>query len=99
MDRVSIGPQVYFGKPCIRGTRIWVSLIPDVLASGESEDDILARYPELEPDDIRAARACTVEVARQRVAPIDVSAAERNSNLIKTSAISASICLLLQGRT
>ena len=55
LDRIAIDPQVCFGKPCIKGTRIWVSLILDFLASGESEAQILAAYPQLVPDDIRAA--------------------------------------------
>jgi uncharacterized protein (DUF433 family) len=57
LERITIDPQVCFGKPCIKGTRIWVSLILDFLASGESEAQILAAYPQLEPDDIRAALA------------------------------------------
>ena len=76
MDRISIDPVVCFGKPCIRGTRIWVSLILDFLASGESEADILARYQELEPDDIRAALAYGAEVARERIVPIAMPASE-----------------------
>ena len=58
LERISIDPNVCFGKPCIKGTRIWVSLILDFLVSGESEADILASYPQLKPDDIRAAVAC-----------------------------------------
>jgi uncharacterized protein (DUF433 family) len=45
LDRISIDPNVCFGKPCIKGTRIWVSLILDFLASGNSEADILEAYP------------------------------------------------------
>ena len=85
MDRISIDPEVCFGKPCIRGTRIWVSLILDFLASGESEADILARYPELEPDDIRAALAYGAEVARERIVPIAMPASEGNSSWTRTS--------------
>jgi uncharacterized protein (DUF433 family) len=69
-DRIAIDPQVCFGKPCIKGTRIWVSLILDFLASGESEAQILATYPQLEPDDIRAALAYAAEVARERIVPV-----------------------------
>jgi uncharacterized protein (DUF433 family) len=58
LNRISIDPNVCFGKPCIKGTRIWVSLILDFLVSGESETDILANYPQLVPEDIRAAVAC-----------------------------------------
>ena len=57
LDRIAIDPQVCFGKPCIKGTRIWVSLILDFLASGETESGILAAYPQLQPEDIRAALA------------------------------------------
>lgn len=63
LDRISIDPNVCFGKPCIKGTRIWISLILDFLASGESEADILAAYPQLKSDDIRAAIAYGAEVA------------------------------------
>ncbi len=43
LDKISIDPTVCFGKPCIKGTRIRVSLILDFLASGETEGAILAR--------------------------------------------------------
>jgi len=66
LKRINIDPNVSFGKPCIRGTRIWVSLIMDNLASGISEDEILAAYPTLEKDDIRAAMAYAAELARDR---------------------------------
>jgi uncharacterized protein (DUF433 family) len=48
LDRIAIDPQVCFGKPCIKGTRVWVSLILDVLAGSESEAQILAAYPQLQ---------------------------------------------------
>jgi uncharacterized protein (DUF433 family) len=57
LDRISIDPKICFGKPCIKGTRIWVSLILDVLASGETDVQILAAYPQLQPEDIRASLA------------------------------------------
>jgi len=50
--RISIDPKVCFGKPCIRGTRIWVSLIVDNLAAGISAEEILAAYPSLKKEDI-----------------------------------------------
>jgi uncharacterized protein (DUF433 family) len=76
LDRIAIDPQICFGKPCIKGTRIWVSLILDFLASGESEAQILAAYPQLEQDDIRAALAYAAEVARERIVPVPSAAAE-----------------------
>jgi len=55
LQRISVDSNVCFGKPCIRGTRIWVSLILDFLASGMSFDEILAEYSQLTDEDIRAA--------------------------------------------
>jgi len=76
LDRISIDPQVCFGKPCIRGTRIWVSLILDFLASGETENAILAAYLQLQPEDIRGALAYAAEIARERIAPVPHAATE-----------------------
>ena len=76
MERISINPNVCFGKPCIRGTRIWVSLILDFLASGMSMDELLAEYPQLTLEDIRAAIAYGAEMARERYVelPAEVAA-------------------------
>lgn len=52
LSRISIDPNVCFGKPCIRGHRVWVSLILDFLASGITIDEILKEYPGLEDADI-----------------------------------------------
>jgi len=76
LDRISIDPNVCFGKPCIKGTRIWVSLILDFLASGETPEQIRRSYPQLSDDDIRAAIAYGAEVARERVIPVTVASAE-----------------------
>jgi uncharacterized protein (DUF433 family) len=76
LDRISIDPQVCFGKPCIKGTRIWVSLILDFLASGETEKAILTAYPQLQPEDIRAALAYAAEVTREHIVPVPNAAAE-----------------------
>jgi uncharacterized protein (DUF433 family) len=70
LNRISIDPQVCFGKPCIKGTRIWISLLLDFLASGETEETILAAYPQLQPEDIRAALAYAAEIARERIVPV-----------------------------
>jgi uncharacterized protein (DUF433 family) len=74
LKRISIDPKVCFGKPCIRGTRIWVSLIVENLAEGVSESELLEAYPQLVPDDIRAALAFAAEMTRERVIPIPVEA-------------------------
>ena len=70
LHRISINPNVCFGKPCIRGTRIWVSLLLDFLANGMSEKDILEDYPQLTHEDILAAIAYGAEAARERIIPV-----------------------------
>jgi uncharacterized protein (DUF433 family) len=70
LKRISINPNTCFGKPCIRGHRIWVSLILDSLASGASIKDILQDYPQLEEADIRACIAYGAEMARERFVDI-----------------------------
>ena len=66
LARIAINPNVCFGKPCIRGHRIWVSLILDFLASGWTSQQILENYPGLEEADIRACIAYGAEMARER---------------------------------
>lgn len=66
LDRISIDPRICFGKPCIRGHRIWVSLILDLLASGMSVDDVLSEYPQLSREDALACIAYGAEMSRER---------------------------------
>ena len=47
LQRIRIDPNICFGKPCIRGTRIWVSLILDLLATGATPADVISDYPHL----------------------------------------------------
>jgi uncharacterized protein (DUF433 family) len=54
LERITLNPAVMVGKPTIRGFRITVEQILLALAAGVSQADLLADYPELEPDDIRA---------------------------------------------
>ena len=70
LKRISVDPQICFGKPCIRGTRIWISLIIDNLAEGVPESELLAAYPQLQEEDIRAALAYAAEMTRERIIPI-----------------------------
>ena len=76
LDRISINPAVCGGKPCIKGTRIWVSLILGILASGTPEAELLAQYPTLIHDDVLAAIAYGAEAASDRVIPVPVEPAE-----------------------
>ena len=60
-SRITIDPDKRGGKPCIRGLRMTVYDILEYLASGMSEDEILADFPKLEREDIRAALAFAAE--------------------------------------
>ena len=66
LQRISIDPNVCFGKACVRGHRIWVSLILDLLASGMTTQQILSEYPQLEEADILACIAYGAEMSRER---------------------------------
>jgi uncharacterized protein (DUF433 family) len=55
MDRIMIDPEVMVGKPVIKGTRITVQLIVQLLANGATETEILNDYPDLKKEDIKAA--------------------------------------------
>ncbi|MFQ5583068.1 MAG: DUF433 domain-containing protein [Calditrichia bacterium] len=70
LKRISVDPNICFGKPCIRGTRIWVSLILDFLSNGMSIEEILDEYPQLQEEDIRAAIAYGAEMSRERYVEI-----------------------------
>lgn len=72
-DRIVIDPKVCHGRPCIRGTRVWISLIVDNLADGATEEEILAAYPALKPADIRAALAFAAEMTRERYVEIPLT--------------------------
>lgn len=63
MDRITFNPEQCGGRPCIRGMRIRVKDILDLLAAGVSEAEILADFPYLEREDIQAALAFAAEEA------------------------------------
>jgi uncharacterized protein (DUF433 family) len=75
LERISIDPSVCGGKPCIRGTRIWVSLILDLLADGMAEAEVRSEYPQLAHEDVLAAIAYGAEASRERVIPIPMEPA------------------------
>ena len=66
-SRITIDPEVRFGKPCVRGTRITVGDVLSYLASGMREDEILADFPQLTGEDIRACLAFAAERERRVV--------------------------------
>lgn len=75
LQRISVDPRVCSGRPVVRGTRIWVSLVVDNLAEGVTEGELLAAYPPLTPEDIRACLSYAAELTRERIIPISVDTA------------------------
>ena len=62
--RISLDPNICHGKPCIKGHRIWVSLILDLLAGGTTIEEILEEYPGIEKEDILACIAYGSEMSK-----------------------------------
>jgi uncharacterized protein (DUF433 family) len=73
LARISVDPAVCFGKPCIRGHRIWVSLILDLLAAGWNHREVLDNYPGLDDADILACIAYGAEMTRERYIDIELA--------------------------
>jgi uncharacterized protein (DUF433 family) len=73
LNRISINLQVCFGKPCIKGRRIWVSLVLDFLASGMSVERLMEEY-DLDREDVLACIAYGAEMSRERYIDIPVEA-------------------------
>lgn len=57
VDRISVDPAIRFGKPCVRGTRLTVEDVLGYIAGGMSEEQVVADFPQLTRDDIRACLA------------------------------------------
>lgn len=64
LSRIVIDPAICHGKPCIRGHRIFVTVILDFLASGTTFEEILQNYPDLKQEDILACIAYGAEMSR-----------------------------------
>ncbi|MEL6606145.1 MAG: DUF433 domain-containing protein [Cyanobacteria bacterium J06614_10] len=64
LSRISIDPNICFGKPCIKGHRIWVALVLDYLAAGESIEGVLDAYPSITRQDVLACIAYGAEMTR-----------------------------------
>ena len=67
LKRITVDPNVCTGKPCIRGTRIYIAIILDALAEGLTPEEIIDDYPHLTLDDIRAALAYAAELSRENI--------------------------------
>jgi uncharacterized protein (DUF433 family) len=64
-ERIAADPAICHGKPCIKGTRIMVSVVLDNLAEGLTAQEIVAEYPSLVSEDVRAAMAYAADLARE----------------------------------
>ena len=64
-DRIIVDPKILTGKPVVRGTRISVEQVVELLAAGWSHEQILASYPHLSEDDIRACLGYASELLRE----------------------------------
>ncbi len=71
LERITVDPNICHGKPCVRGLRYPVEMLLELQSSGMTPAEILADYPDLEADDLRAACAYGARLSRvQRVQPL-----------------------------
>ena len=67
--RITFGPGVMGGQACIRGMRIPVSLVVNLVANGMTTDEIIKEYPDLEPDDVKEALLYASWLTREELHP------------------------------
>ena len=73
-DRITLDPKVLVGKPVIKGTRLAVEFIVELLAQGWTQDEILRNYPGLTPEDIQACLAyASMVLQSEKVYPLAVA--------------------------
>lgn len=72
-DRITFDRNVMGGKACIRGLRVTVSLIVNLVANGMSTEEIIEAYPYLEPDDVRQALRFAAWLAEETVHPLELA--------------------------
>ncbi|MFQ5545290.1 MAG: DUF433 domain-containing protein [Acidiferrobacterales bacterium] len=74
-DRITFDPKVMGGRACIRGMRVTVAHVVNLVANGMTTEEIVQDHPDLEPEDIRQALQYAASLAREEVHPL--SAAEK----------------------
>lgn len=72
-DRITFNSQIMGGRACIRGMRITVSLVVNLVANGMSVEEILREYPKLEAEDIRASLQYAAFLASEETRPLSAS--------------------------
>lgn len=73
LDRITFDPNVMSGKACIRGTRVTVSLVLNLVAQGMNATEIIESYPYLEPDDIRQCLQYAAWLADESIQPTEAA--------------------------
>jgi len=74
-DRITFDSQIMGGRACIRGMRVTVSLILNLVANGMSTEEILSNYPYIEPDDIRQTLHYAAWLAEEELYPMETKTA------------------------
>jgi uncharacterized protein (DUF433 family) len=72
-QRITFDPHIMGGRACIRGMRITVSLVVNLVANGMTTDEIIAEYPDLEAEDIREALQYAASLASEEVHPFSIN--------------------------
>ncbi len=73
-ERITLDPEVLVGKPVVKGTRLAVEFVVDLLAAGRTEAEILENYPGLTREDVRACLACasaSLKAEKTRTVPVE----------------------------
>jgi len=83
--RVTLDPKILHGEPCIRGMRIPVHLVVSLVAAGMTVPEIIDEYPDLEPQDIRAALDYAAYVTREQVIPLEALGATAHNHRTRAS--------------
>lgn len=74
-DRITFDPHMMGGKACIRGMRVTVSLVLNLVANGMKTGEIIEAYPYLEPEDIRQALQYAAWLTEETVHPLELASA------------------------
>ncbi len=74
-DRITFDSQVMGGRACIRGMRITVSLIVNLVANGMAVEEIVEAYPYLEAEDVRQALRYVAWLAEEKIHPLEIASA------------------------
>ena len=73
-DRITFDPKIMAGKACIRGIRITVALVLNLVAGGMTTEEIIRDYPYFEPEDIRQSLLYASWLAQENVLPLEIAA-------------------------